>query len=88
MSQICKASDLVCQILSHIFSHVRNPSDCVPKVCLVSRGGGRDQAGQLGDDQCEAHCQHGGCEEAMLQLIGANEQQREIFDTLPSLESS
>ena len=77
--------DIFCQYLATSNSHVRNPSDCVSKVCLVPWGGGRDQAGQLGDYQCQANGQHWGCQEAVLQLIGADDQQGETFDTLPSL---
>ena len=39
----------------------RNPPDRVPKVCVVPWRGGRDPPHQLGDDQCQAHCQHWGC---------------------------
>lgn len=77
--------DIFCQYLATSKSHVRNPSDCVSKVCLVPWGGGRDQAGQLGDYQCQADGQHWGCQEAVLQLIGADDQQGETFDTIPSL---
>ena len=64
----------------------RNPPDRVPKVCVVPWRGGRDPPHQLGDDQCQAHCQHWGCQEAVLQLIiGAEWHQRDLFDKFRSL---